>query len=196
MVYLEGSSDSGSSTARQDGVYEPWKFDILCGKDKTFNHHTGNVLFREQVKLQAPIYATSSKLGRMLITKDIVSHLRKLYGSRFLLHVQNREDGTKIWKEIDDSQARDKTSHALRFALKQNNCLEHSFSLSSRPSSHHRDVRGRGVEQGGEQHRRVVSYDDSDSIESNTDSRDMILDSVSPVAALMQLASVAVQMKM
>lgn len=97
---------------------EPRKHDILCGKDKTFGNHPGNSVFREQIRFEAPRYATATKHGRMLVTKNIVSLMKKEYGSRFMLHVQNRQDGTKIWKEIDDSQARDKTSHALRFALK------------------------------------------------------------------------------
>lgn len=93
---------------------EPAPFDILCGKDKTYNKHKGNMVFREMIASHQDVYAkAASKQGKMQITKDIVKALRAEHNSRFV----KLNKGGK-WVEISDQVARDKVSHALRFAAK------------------------------------------------------------------------------
>jgi hypothetical protein len=101
-----------SSEARREGdVAAP--FDILCGKDKTFNKHKGNQVFRNTIATFQDVYAcAATKQDKMNITKEIVQKLRTEYGARFVkLHKGH-------WQEISDQMARDKVSHALRFAAK------------------------------------------------------------------------------
>lgn len=112
-------SDSSSAS-----IPEPRLFDILCGKDKTFNKHHGNQVFRETIVSYQDMYMQSrSKHEKMLITKEIVASLQAKYNARFVKLSKNGSE----WVEITDQVARDKVSHALRFAAKQ----EQSSSTTS-----------------------------------------------------------------
>jgi hypothetical protein len=96
---------------------EPAPFDILCGKDKTFNKHQGNRVFRQTISAFQDAYAkAASKQHKMGITKEIVQKLRAEHGSRFVKLQKGQ------WQEISDQMARDKVSHALRFAAKGAGC--------------------------------------------------------------------------
>mmetsp|Transcript_8229 Transcript_8229/g.10769 ORF Transcript_8229/g.10769 Transcript_8229/m.10769 type:complete len:298 (-) Transcript_8229:73-966(-) len=88
--------------------------DVLCSKDKSFSNHHGNLLFRERVDSMTEQYLRSrSKTEKMQMTKDAVLYLYETYGSRFMKKI----DG--VWVEINSQAARDKVSHALRFAAKK-----------------------------------------------------------------------------
>lgn len=90
------------------------KNDILCGKNKAFGHHVGNQLFRELVHSYKDVYMRScSKNAKMMLTKEICTVIKRKYGSRFVRIGKNGE-----WEEISEQLARDKVSHALRFAAK------------------------------------------------------------------------------
>lgn len=91
-------------------ITKPYDSDILCGKDKTFNKHPGNRAYRELIEEHAVSYSNeSSKQIKMKVTKQIVQQL-EASGARFI-----RKVGENAWQEISNQQARDKTSHALRF---------------------------------------------------------------------------------
>lgn len=106
-------------------IEEPTENDILCGKDKTYSKHRGNIIFRDKIISMTCEYRNaSSKPARMKLTKIIVESLKMEYNARFLRSIEsesnNNDDGDGVtWEEISDQQARDKTSHALRFALKK-----------------------------------------------------------------------------
>lgn len=94
-------------------VYEPRSVDVICGKDKRHAKHAGNRLFRELIEDNVANYMMKdSKQEKMKITKQIVQTMRQKYNSRFLRHSGDE------WQEISDQVARDKVSHALRFASK------------------------------------------------------------------------------
>ena len=94
-------------------VASPSDMDILCSKDKSVAKHPGNLVFRERIEqVTAQYSAATSKQEKMRITRDIVTFMQLQHGSRFLK--QNGSD----WAEITDQMARDKVSHALRFAAK------------------------------------------------------------------------------
>jgi hypothetical protein len=96
-------------------IDQPTKSDVLCGKDTTLARHIGNQRFREQIQSNLPRYlAARSKQDKMKITKSIVKHIASVQGARFL---KMRANGD--WVEIDHMAARDKVSHALRFAARQ-----------------------------------------------------------------------------
>lgn len=95
-------------------IERPSSLDCLCGKDTTFGRHPGNRLFREQILAALPTFMrATSKPEKMKITKSILEYM-KHKGSRFL---KLRNNGS--WVEIDRQAARDKVSHALRFAARQ-----------------------------------------------------------------------------
>lgn len=112
-MILSSSYDRSEPKDRQ----EPAPFDILCGKDKTFNKHQGNRVFRQTISAFQDAYAkAASKQHKMSITKEIVQKLRAEHGSRFVKLQKGQ------WQEISEQMARDKVSHALRFAAKGGGC--------------------------------------------------------------------------
>mmetsp|Transcript_8785 Transcript_8785/g.16768 ORF Transcript_8785/g.16768 Transcript_8785/m.16768 type:complete len:243 (+) Transcript_8785:119-847(+) len=115
-------------------IAEPTKADVLCGKDTTLARHPGNQRFREKIQTELPRYLQArSKQEKMKITKSIVQYITVKLGSRFL---KSKPDGK--WVEIDGQAARDKVSHALRFAARQQKKTtdnEHSDDNSSQGST-------------------------------------------------------------
>ena len=88
--------------------------DCLCGQNTTFGRHPGNRIFRKQIKVNLPRFiAARTKSDKMKITKSILDFMKR-QGSRFLKASRNGS-----WIEIEKHAARDKVSHALRFAAKQ-----------------------------------------------------------------------------
>ena len=103
----------GHQSLNDSVVIEPTEMDILCSKDKSVAKHPGNLAFRERIEEGTASYSTAvSKQEKMKITRDIVTFMQHKYGSRFLKQKGN------AWIEINNTTARDKVSHALRFAAK------------------------------------------------------------------------------
>ena len=85
--------------------------DVLCGKDKTYQLHPGNRLYRKLIEEVAAHYSSyATKQDKMIMTQNIVRTMMHTHGARFL-----RPDSDDQWVEITHQMARDKTSHALRF---------------------------------------------------------------------------------
>jgi hypothetical protein len=85
--------------------------DVLCGKDKTYQLHPGNRLYRRLIEEVAALYSTiATKQDKMSMTQNIVHTMMHAHGARFL-----RPFSDDQWVEITHQMARDKTSHALRF---------------------------------------------------------------------------------
>jgi len=109
-------------------IHQPEPFDILCGKDKNFSSHPGNRCFRELIESMVEPYERAfTKQDKMRFTRNIVATLKTKYNSRFLRRIPNNASGS--WQEISESMARDKVSHALRFAA------SHKGTEASRTSS-------------------------------------------------------------
>jgi hypothetical protein len=111
-------------------ISEPTVSDILCGKDKTYSKHEGNLRFRQLIQdYVEPYQAATSKQQKMQITKEIVRHLEMQWSARFLKLVGSE------WQEISTQNARDKTSHALRFAAGKHHKGKLSRSASTASAS-------------------------------------------------------------
>lgn len=96
-------------------ITEPSQTDVLCGKDTTLARHPGNRLFREKIQAELPRYLEArSKQDKMKITKSIVQFVTVKQASRFL-----KQKSSGVWVEVDAQACRDKVSHALRFAARQ-----------------------------------------------------------------------------
>ena len=112
-------------------VIEPNKYDILCGKDKECLSHYGSRRFRAVIEAHCNEYQqANTKQEKMSITRKIVGTLNRL-SCRFLKY--NEE--LQCWQEISHVAARDKVSHALRFANRKKDCVtkKELQSFSSRP---------------------------------------------------------------
>eukprot|EP00977_Amphora_coffeiformis_P016182 scaffold4936_cov165-Amphora_coffeaeformis.AAC.1 len=95
-------------------IEQPTALDCLCGKDTTFGRHPGNRMFRKKILASLPQFiAAKNKPEKMKMTKSILDFMKKKC-SRFLKLGDNGS-----WVEIDRQTARDKVSHALRFAARQ-----------------------------------------------------------------------------
>lgn len=123
-------------------------YDILCGQDKTFAQRPGNVIYHRLIQANAVAYAAAvTRSDRMRITKSIVTQLQTpdpllLLGRRrrrFLKAAATRVlspttdadaaaggpapargggGGGGGFAELSPVAARDKVSHALRFAAR------------------------------------------------------------------------------
>mmetsp|Transcript_15559 Transcript_15559/g.33932 ORF Transcript_15559/g.33932 Transcript_15559/m.33932 type:complete len:274 (+) Transcript_15559:134-955(+) len=102
---------------------------ILCSKDKSFANHPGNLMFRDRIETMTPRYLRCrSKTEKMQMTKDIVSEFNAC-GARFL----KIYDGE--WVEISNQAARDKVSHALRFAANRDKKAKSASKMARRSST-------------------------------------------------------------
>ncbi len=115
-------------------VAEPETYDVLCGKDKTYGKHPGNQVFRCSIESFVAAYQRADqKQAKMRITRQIVCLMKQNYNSRFLK--LSKEEGQCKWIEISDELARDKVSHALRFAANNAGVSSSSSTASSSTSS-------------------------------------------------------------
>jgi hypothetical protein len=141
-------------------ISEPTISDILCGKDKTYSKHEGNLRFRQLIQdYVEPYQEATTKQEKMQITKEIVRHLQTVWSARFLKKVGSE------WQEISTQNARDKTSHALRFAAGKHSRKHGSRSASVTSSSR--------KSKSSSNHRRHVSVDSwTNSRQSHTSNND------------------------
>jgi hypothetical protein len=87
----------------------PRPLDILCGKGKPFQEHSGNLRLHQIVSLYRKSYADAPRHVKQCIVAEIVLRIKQ-GGSRFL----RRVDVEGFWEEVSDYFAKDKVSHALR----------------------------------------------------------------------------------
>lgn len=112
--YFEVDTKEG----KKDGITEPNDYDVLCDKGKAFSNHIGNIIFRSKLDAVVDTYMNArTKYDKMGITKEVVDSMEACYNTRFLKRVFTPE-GQHAWEEISEQMARDKVSHALRFAAK------------------------------------------------------------------------------
>jgi hypothetical protein len=110
-------------------IVEPSPMDVLCGRDRNYTKHPGNQVYRNLLEQQAFKYETKlSKAAKMEITKSIVQTMQTEHGSRFVRRIGNHHQG---WEVLSHIQARDKTSHALRF---HNNTTKKSRKTTIAPA--------------------------------------------------------------
>lgn len=103
-------------TARIDAwpltdIAEPGINDCLFGRGGGTNHHPGNKRYRTIVEDRKETYLTSKRLDKPMIAMDIITEWRgQDPPGRFL----KQNDITKLWDDVGDKKAREKTSQALR----------------------------------------------------------------------------------
>jgi len=92
-------------------IHEPHAHDVLCGRGGGTNNHIGNSHWRMLVAANKQLYITLPKRQKMLLSRSIVNAVRSQNPpGRFL-----QKDGkTKLWFDVGDQRAQEKTSQALR----------------------------------------------------------------------------------
>ena len=93
------------------GIIEPGPNDCLFGRGGGTNHHPGNKTYRKMVELKKDRYLNSKRLDKPLVAMEIINEWRSLDPpGRFL----KQDERTKMWSDVGDRKAREKTSQALR----------------------------------------------------------------------------------
>ena len=98
-------TEDGSAVGRDD---------IMCGRDRFIHSHPGNHRFRRLISDYRERYQSAKHRDeKTRMTTEVVDTV-KGYGGRFL----KQEGG--FWREVDQSYAHEKVSHALRSAKDPN----------------------------------------------------------------------------
>jgi len=92
-------------------ISEPTNNDCLFGRGGGTNHHPGNKKFRELVDKRKDEYKAAKRLDKSLVAMEIITNWRnQCPPGRFLKF----DEVTKLWSDVGDNKAREKTSQALR----------------------------------------------------------------------------------
>lgn len=100
-------------TAKQlaEGVQEPHDHDVLSGRGNFVNYHAGNEHFRALVRKHKVEYVKCPKPQKGKFSRIIVEEVKsRVPPGRFL----KQDAATKLWYDIGEKKAMDKTRQALR----------------------------------------------------------------------------------
>jgi hypothetical protein len=93
-----------------DSIIEcPGKFDVLLGRGRPFQQHTGNLRLGTILDMNQKLYETADHGSKWIVSAEIVK-LVQASGGRFL----SRADGETCWEEVEVEIAREKVAHRFR----------------------------------------------------------------------------------
>lgn len=94
-----------------ENIVNPGINDCLMGRGGGTNHHPGNKRYRAITEAKKPKYLASKRLEKPLVAMEVIKEWRALNPmGRFL----KQHPETKLWYDVGDRKAREKTSQALR----------------------------------------------------------------------------------
>ena len=94
-----------------DGIFKPHEHDVLSGRGNFVNYHSGNEHFRTLVRKHKVAYVACPKPQKGKFSKMIVDEIKNRHPpGRFL----KQDMKTKLWYDIGEKKALDKTRQALR----------------------------------------------------------------------------------
>lgn len=138
--------ESISDLRSADNALEPYPFaelfelrdrDIVCGRGKGCWNHPGNQMFQTIIHASVERYSGSkSKNEKSLVVASIVEGLCNS-GSRFV----KEDKKTGGWYDIGQTQARDKTGHAIRDYMMNRSKREARATLRIKKQS----IKGKGT---------------------------------------------------
>lgn len=104
--------EAGDTKASDGTIVKPTKFDVLFGRGKPYQGHSGNIRLHKVVDVYKPRYSQARRHVKTEIAEEIVQFIKGggEKSGRFL----KRTEGEDAWVEVSDTIARDKVSHALR----------------------------------------------------------------------------------
>mmetsp|Transcript_18947 Transcript_18947/g.31379 ORF Transcript_18947/g.31379 Transcript_18947/m.31379 type:complete len:414 (-) Transcript_18947:54-1295(-) len=102
---------NGKSNFLESGIEHPNDHDVLSGRGNFVNYHAGNEHFRALVRKHKIAYVACPKPQKGKFSRMIVDEIRNREPTgRFL----KQDNDTKMWYDIGDKKALDKTRQALR----------------------------------------------------------------------------------
>ena len=97
--------------AESNGIVHPHEHDVLSGRGNFVNYHAGNEHFRALVRKHKVDYVKCPKPQKGKFSKMIVDEIKNRNPpGRFL----KQDASTKLWYDIGEKKALDKTRQALR----------------------------------------------------------------------------------
>lgn len=104
------------STNNSDSIIEcPGKFDILLGRGRPFQQHTGNLRLGTILDMNQKWYETADHGSKWIVSAAIVK-LVQASGGRFL----SRAEGETCWEVVEVEIAREKVAHRFRNRIRAN----------------------------------------------------------------------------
>ena len=100
-------------------LLHPTKYDVLCGRGRPYQEHSGNLRLHKIVNSYKAKYSNSTRSEKPVIAEDIVKQIKNRKNNtagRFL----RRCKLSSCWFEVSDDVAREKVSHALRGKRQRN----------------------------------------------------------------------------
>ena len=112
---MAGSADTASLPVQDTFVSTPSNNDVLIGKGKFFQYHTGNVRFRYLVEEHRERYENAERHDKNPLCQEVVD-LIKSRGGRFLKRTETTDSVSfpTLWVEVSGREARKKTSMCFR----------------------------------------------------------------------------------
>jgi hypothetical protein len=148
-----GGSFRTTTTQTSDGIYkikkqEPGEFDILCGRGRSFQDHSGNRLLRQMVQLNSELYKRAKRSEKAPIARTLVA-VFNASGNHFL----RRDYTNECWEAIDDEHAKEKVAHCFRSSTRvpppsssSSSSASTSMVVSSPPGKFEQLNRGRAAQ--------------------------------------------------
>lgn len=100
-----------SGNQQSPNIISPHEHDVLSGRGNFVNYHTGNEHFRALVRKHKLEYVRCPKPQKGKFSRMIVDEIKSMDPpGRFL----KQDAKTKLWYDIGDKKALDKTRQALR----------------------------------------------------------------------------------
>ena len=104
-------TSQGNDDAHGQAIETPHDNDILSGRGNFVNYHPGNEQFRALVRKHKVAYVACPKSMKGTFAEMIVEEVKRFNPpGRFL----KQDDATKLWFDIGEKKALDKTRQALR----------------------------------------------------------------------------------
>lgn len=95
--------------------YAPTNYDILCGRGRGSFLHEGNKMYLALLRKNvAPYLSVAKRVQKNGVVRSIVSALTG-HGFRFI----KQEESTQMWYELNESEAYDRTAHAIRDIIRK-----------------------------------------------------------------------------
>jgi hypothetical protein len=111
--------EAEESTRKKEMIHRPGPHDVLCGRERKVNAHTGNVNFQKEARKLRERYKSTSNSEKFIILVFLVDVVRER-GGRFFKRDGLAMDRGGGWFEADGNDMRKKAMQAITRGDAQN----------------------------------------------------------------------------
>ena len=91
-------------------IYVPTCHDVLLGRGKPFQNHSGNLQMVKLIEARHHAYMQANRFQKTCLSWEIVKNVQSEYGGRFL----EKDEATDTWKIVSDDIARENAASGFR----------------------------------------------------------------------------------